>query len=151
MPRKSPGGMRQGAPGKAYSNRKDLNATAKQPIRSAPNQQYGARTAQEEAQKVIPLPETPQPGSFGQLTRPTERPNEPVTAGIPIGPGPNRINNADQLMPMDKDPLVIAQSLYRALTFRTIQKSSTLNAWKNDATQLKNFLIGQKHRLKRAT
>jgi hypothetical protein len=114
MPRKSPGGMRQGAPGKAYSNRKDLNPTAKQPIRSAPNQQYGARTAQEEAQKVIPLPETPQPGSFGQLTRPTERPNEPVTAGIPAGPGPNRINNADQLMPMDKDPLVIAQSLYRA-------------------------------------
>jgi hypothetical protein len=27
------------------------------------------------------------PGSNGPLTRPTERPNEPVTHGLPVGPG----------------------------------------------------------------
>jgi hypothetical protein len=28
------------------------------------------------------------PGAMGPLDRPTERPNEPVTAGSPFGPGP---------------------------------------------------------------
>lgn len=29
-----------------------------------------------------------QPGEMGALDRPTERPGEPVTAGLPSGPGP---------------------------------------------------------------
>lgn len=32
----------------------------------------------------MPIP----PGHYGPLTRPTERPMEPVTAGIASGPGP---------------------------------------------------------------
>ena len=30
----------------------------------------------------------PVPGERGPLTRPTERPNEPITAGLSTGPGP---------------------------------------------------------------
>ena len=80
------GGRRQGKPGVAYGNRTDLNA---QKIQTVPGQTYGKATAQAEAQKAIPLPDnTPIPGSFGALDRPTERPDEPVTAGAPFGPGP---------------------------------------------------------------
>ena len=102
------GGQRAGTPGKAYAQRTDLH----QPVTVAPGQEYGGRKMLENAQKVVPLPEQPptpspsppaagaaspampagpQPGlSPGELdfTRPTERPNEPVTAGLPVGPGP---------------------------------------------------------------
>ncbi len=97
MPR---GGARQGAPGKAYSNRQDMN----QPVRVASGQQYGQRQALEQAQKAVPLPQQNTPAPPGNqpspdmgmaqlpganpFTRPTERPSEPVTAGLPIGPGP---------------------------------------------------------------
>ncbi len=33
------------------------------------------------------LPGAPMVGANGPLTRPTERPNEPVTHGLPVGPG----------------------------------------------------------------
>jgi len=111
MPRKSPGGVRQGNPNKTYTNRADLNSN-KQPIAAAPNQPYGARGAQEAAQSTIPLPQQgPAPGSFGQLGRPTERPNEPVTAGVPTGPGPNQLNNQSELAPMLRTPLIVAKAL----------------------------------------
>jgi hypothetical protein len=51
----------------------------------------GDRARRERAQSVIPLPATgrpPPPGSIPSLTAPTERPGEPVTAGLPVGPGP---------------------------------------------------------------
>lgn len=97
MPRKAQhGGRRQGAPGQAYGNRTDLNQN-RQPVQVASGQPYGARQEQVAAQKAVPLPDAPPvpasppapaPGSFGPFTRPTERPNEPLTAGLPIGPGP---------------------------------------------------------------
>lgn len=49
-----------------------------------------------EAQRAVPMgnptpsiQQTPRPtpGQAGPLTRPTERPNEPITAGAPFGPG----------------------------------------------------------------
>jgi len=36
----------------------------------------------------LPGPPPPEPGSFGPLDRYTQRPGEPVTAGIPLGAGP---------------------------------------------------------------
>src|SRR5689334_2097510 len=94
------GGKRVGSPGKNYQNRTDLH----QPIRVAPDQQYGQAQALENAQRVIPLPtqssapaqaapaSSPAPAgagpTSGPFTRPTDRPNEPVTAGLPTGPGP---------------------------------------------------------------
>lgn len=90
MPR---GGRRQGTPGKSYSNRSDLN----QPVRTAPGQDYGKAGAQAAAQQAIPLPQqaspapgasSPAPPAPGMLSAPTANPNQPVTAGLPIGPGP---------------------------------------------------------------
>lgn len=60
-----------------------------QKVKAASGQTYGKRVAQEEAQRVIPLPTQPtvRPGGSGAFTRPTERPGEPVTAGAPVGAG----------------------------------------------------------------
>jgi len=105
MPRKGRGGARQGTSGTAYSNRTDLNS----PISTVPNQEYGMATAQREAQRAVPMGEspvsaptptptvassmrdpnrnaTPAPGTL-PLFQATNRPQEPVTAGIPVGPG----------------------------------------------------------------
>lgn len=95
------GGRRQGTPGVAYNNRTDLN----QPVRVAPSTQYGNATAQQAAQRAVPLPAQGSPpaatgggsppgpppvtpGSLGPLNGPTARPSEPLTAGLPSGAGP---------------------------------------------------------------
>jgi len=61
-----------------------------QKVQAASGQEYGQRVAQEESQEVVPLHREPtvRPGGMGSLVRPTERPNEALTAGAPIGPGP---------------------------------------------------------------
>ena len=85
-----------------YPNRSDLrNPTKKLAAKAAPGQTYGEAGKQIAAQKQVPMAapaapttsapqqpmERPRPGQFGPLDRPTERPNEPVTAGAPFGPG----------------------------------------------------------------
>ena len=96
MPRTGPGG-----------NRTDLIAPAAQPIRVAQDQPYGEAGQQRDSERVVPLPASPTaaptditptlrmltpsrgvpaPGSLPFLG-PTDRPNEPVTAGLPFGAG----------------------------------------------------------------
>lgn len=88
------GGVRQGTPGVLYKNRTDLQAP-----KAATGQEYGTAGAQIAAQQAIPLPAQPpvqsahqaaeafQMPTFGAFDRPTERPNEPLTHGAPVGPG----------------------------------------------------------------
>ena len=111
MPR-GKGGSVQGAVGKAYPNRTDLNPSA--PVEVAPAQNYGERQQQQAAQRAIPVGPSPpaaapgaEPGAERQpglpqslppapaggpgvlpFLHPSNRPNEPVTAGLPTGPGP---------------------------------------------------------------
>lgn len=100
MPRTARGGKRVGKPGASYSNRTDLNA---QPIRTVPGQEYGAAKAQADAQRAMPIPQVPAvpvgaapaPGvpssagapELGGLYQASTRPDEPVQAGLAIGPG----------------------------------------------------------------
>jgi len=107
MPR---GGARQGKPGQAYGNRSDLN-NPKVPTIVPKGAGYGQRQALETSQRMLP----PAAGSPGQaapvgpsaapalpgggpeaaagpvplpaFNRPSERPTEPTTHGLPIGPG----------------------------------------------------------------
>lgn len=69
-------------------------------IQAATGQTYGKATEQMNAQRAVPMgtPPTeaqpvqrPVPGTLGSLTRPTERPMEPITAGANFGAGPNAI------------------------------------------------------------
>lgn len=96
MPR-GRGGPRQGTPGTAYGNRTDLNM----PISTVPGQAYGEAGKQADAQRAVPMAQSSTPAPQQQapqrptvtpgsipFTGPTERPNEPITAGISLGPGP---------------------------------------------------------------
>jgi hypothetical protein len=62
-------------------------------IQAATGQTYGEAGKQMAAQRAVPMgtPPTevqrPVPGTLGSLTRPTERPMEPITAGAPFGAG----------------------------------------------------------------
>lgn len=83
MPRKRTGrgGPRQGVTGQSYTNRTDLQFApdrrpAPIPQPAAPPQQTAAPTA---------LPSMP---AVPALNAPTARPNEPITAGLAMGPGP---------------------------------------------------------------
>lgn len=89
MPR---GGRRKARIGDAKGNRTDMNSPAAQAasvnrpprIRGAPGVptkglQQTPGAARQPAQPA---------GAQGSLTRPTERPDEPLTAGAPMGPGP---------------------------------------------------------------
>jgi hypothetical protein len=77
------GGSRTGAPGRAYTNRSDLNENrvAALPI-STPT--YGEGAAQRRSLQAVPtgIPKLP------PLNRPTDFPDEPLTAGMARGPGP---------------------------------------------------------------
>ena len=108
MPRGARSGARQLRP-----NRSDLT---RPDVMTAPNQPYGVAAQQRAAQNVIPMGSPPVGGggspaptgaptqqpqmndvlaaaqahngpAQGQFTRPTERPNEPLTHGLPMGAG----------------------------------------------------------------
>lgn len=100
-----------------YPNRSDLrNLTA----RTATGQTYGKATEQMEAQRAVPMAPPPtetvrprvQPGGGGPLTRMSERPEEPITAGADFGPGPNSVQAG---IPMAVDPDADAIDELRAI------------------------------------
>lgn len=72
------GGRRQGAPGKAYGQRTDLN------VNRAP--QTGTQTAAAGGQTLAGQTWTT-PDEVPRLNDPTSRPDEPVTTGLMVGPG----------------------------------------------------------------
>lgn len=113
MPR---GGRRSGKPGANYQNRSDLQMGArKMPNQPFPTGvaggTYGSQAASQRSQALVPVQGSPQPtaglagpqagtqpGSAGpvpmgpesvpNISDPTRRPNEPIEAGLPFGPGP---------------------------------------------------------------
>jgi hypothetical protein len=90
-------------------------------IQAATGQTYGKATEQMNAQRVVPMgtppTEAPQmqrpvPGTLGALTRPTERPMEPITAGANFGAGPNAIAAG---IPIPQSPTALAVDEIRAI------------------------------------
>jgi hypothetical protein len=81
---------------KQYPNRSDLrNAGGKVAKKVATGQTYGEATKQMDAQSAVPMAAAPtdappqiMPGQLGAFNRPTERPDEPLTAGASFGAGP---------------------------------------------------------------
>lgn len=80
MPR-GRGGSRQGTPGKGYSNRTDLQM---KPDMAAGTPAAGGIQAPERQTPMLPV----YPEDTPDLSMPTMRPDEPLQAGLPIGPGP---------------------------------------------------------------
>lgn len=77
MPR---GGKRQGQPGRAYSNRTDLGIDYNNAAGSAA---AGGMEAPRGGMPVLPV----YPDQIPNLSQPTQRPSEPLTDGLPTGPG----------------------------------------------------------------
>ena len=140
MPR---GGSRQGKAGRAYSNRTDLNGSL--PVTTVPGQPYGAAKQQADAQRTVPmgtpaLPPVPDlnshpsplPGELPPLTGPSSRPDEPVTHGLPVGPG-----GGPEVLPINAQPGVggqysSARDLIQGLASSTASPSlATLAAYVN--------------------
>lgn len=104
-----------------YSNRSDLrNPAGKIAKAAAKGQTYGEASAQLEAQSAVPMGASPtavqpriQPGSMGAFNRPTERPDEPVTAGASFGPG--RTPTTQFVVPANNDDVLNElRALYQA-------------------------------------
>jgi hypothetical protein len=113
-----------------YPNRSDLRNPATRQVRFT-GQTYGQATEQAQSQQAVPpgtSPATvqgqqmaaeqqmsrPVPGERS-LTRGTDRPDEPVTAGSPVGPGPNRVSfQPRRLMPVDdvEENLAVLYQMY---------------------------------------
>ena len=77
----------------------DVNYDQSPAMMAARGQTYGKAKQQMDAQRAVPMgrspveaqaaqAQRPRPNAAGSLTAPTTRPNEPITAGAPFGPGP---------------------------------------------------------------
>jgi hypothetical protein len=78
MPR---GGKRQGTPGKAYSNRTDM--ATNYDMEAGSPAAGGMKAPAEAAPMRLPV----YPDQIPSLGTPTQRPDEPITDGLPVGPG----------------------------------------------------------------
>jgi len=84
-----------------------------QAVRRIPGMDYGEQKALTEQQQAAPLPKGSTPQAQPSVARPmpqmdifapTQRPSEPVTSGLPFGPGVNnQENNQNSGVKMVKD------------------------------------------------
>lgn len=83
------GGPRVGQPGKNYANRMDMQVGARQAAQAPTGLPYGQHQAMINSQHAVGLPVAQNPAEqLVGLHEPTQRPNEPITAGMATGPGP---------------------------------------------------------------
>jgi hypothetical protein len=114
------GGRRRGTAGKAYPNRTDLNGGTQVKI---PGQEYGAQAEQVRAQQALPVAAPPTPDDAPSLLEgQSQRPNEPLTAGLPSGPGPgpeaiNALSNVGAPKPGFDD----LEAIYRVFPYPGIR------------------------------
>lgn len=73
----------------ALSQRTDGGPGSSQPVRDLPNAKYGENAAFQSAQQSAPMSGGGLPDLSGIVPfgAPTQRPDEPLTAGLPTGPG----------------------------------------------------------------
>lgn len=83
-------------------------------------------------------PGVPAPGEFPPLLGPTERPNEPVTAGLPFGPGPNSLPQ-----PFRPDPMAQAKAVLSTVpaAHMTPQLAALRNALTVSANNANNMSV----------
>lgn len=93
----------------ALSRRTDGGPGSKQKIQEIRTGQYGESKALMEQQQGAPMAGNPMPNPKMPATKvtpllaPTQRPNEPVTTGMPFGPGANSVS---QMAPRNNTTVV---------------------------------------------
>ena len=117
------------------------NTAGKIAAKAATGQTYGEAGKQLAAQRAVPMGaaptdavpvQRPVPGTLGGFARPTERPNEPITAGANFGAGPNAIQAG---IPMMLDSRQQAVEELRAIyaMYPTEDLADLLNAYAEEA------------------
>lgn len=93
MPR---GGKRQGTPGKGYSNRTDMGMNYMSQEKAGLNTPASGGVGPDVTANQAPMMNT-YPEDIPNLTDPTQRPDEPITDGLDMGPGrgPEALQNRD--------------------------------------------------------
>jgi hypothetical protein len=84
----------------------------KQPVMNMTGGKYGENKALREMQGSAPMSQIQSAVPVTDIFAPTQRPNEPVTAGMPFGAGPNSLETTPPNMRPN-----LAQTLQRALQF----------------------------------
>jgi hypothetical protein len=111
-------------------------------IQAATGQTYGEAGKQIAAQQAVPMGGAPTdvaqtatprpvPGTLGALTRATERPSEPITAGAPFGAGPSPFA-AGIPMPTSANASAMAEIRAIAQLYGTDDLLDLLDAYGND-------------------
>lgn len=77
------------SPPGAMSQRTDLGPS--QAMQQLPNAAYGEQKDFQQIQGGAPMATGPSVPAPPALTDPTQRPNEPLTSGAPVGAGPNAL------------------------------------------------------------
>jgi len=111
---------------KNYPNRSDLRDPTKKVAKAAATgQAYGEAGKQMAAQRAMPIAPSPTtvapqqvapriaPGQLGDFARPTERPDEPVTAGMNFGAGPNATQAGVPFVPGRNSAIEELKAIYR--------------------------------------
>ena len=101
----------------------DVNYDQSPAMMAARGQTYGKRKEQMDAQRAVPMGRSPveapqvvrpRPAAPGSLTGPTARPNEPITAGAPFGPGPGPMGAGIPMMtPGQNNVIEELKSIYQ--------------------------------------
>jgi hypothetical protein len=128
--------------GTNYPNRSDLRNAGRVAARAETGQTYGEAGKQMASQRAMPIAQAPTdmqaqqterpiPGTLGNFLRPTERPNEPITAGADFGSGPNAYQAG---IPMMLNPQQSAIEELRAIyqMFPSDDLLDLLNAYAED-------------------
>ena len=71
--------------------------SSKQPLRRLPDADYGANKAFVQQQQAAPLPVQQGIPIAPNVFAPTERPQEQITEGVPVGPGSNGTRVTDNI------------------------------------------------------
>lgn len=105
----------------ALSRRTDGGPT--QGAMEMPASQYGERKQLQELQTSAKMAgnTTPQRKVTG-LFEPTQRPQEPVTAGAPVGPGANYVSQPFDQMITSEDPNVVIRAAYMAFPNESLRR-----------------------------
>jgi hypothetical protein len=123
----------------ALSQRTDGGPGDKQPIRDVPGGDYGDRKEMAEIQggaDMYQQASAPPPPMPGDLFGASERPDEPITSGVPTGPGAGPAPR-DVEDPYDSDMVFISQ--YLPALRKASESPNATNTFKSVVRYLETF------------
>jgi hypothetical protein len=120
----------------ALSQRTDGGPADKQPIRDVPGGAYGEGKEMQEIQAGADMYAQPAPPMPGNLFGASDRPDEPITSGVAMGPGAGP-SPRDVEDPYDSDMVFISQ--YLPALRKASESPNATNTFKSVVRYLETF------------